>query len=454
MKKLFTSIFLTLIIGSAFAQSLPVNYQAVIRDNGGVIISNQNVSVRFRIIENNPGGTVVYEETHAATTSDFGGVALKIGLGTAVSGDYSTINWGNDTHYLETAVDENGGTNYTVLGTTQFVAVPYAHYAAEAGNSFSGDYGDLTNSPTNVSVFTNDAGYITNEVDGDASNELQSLSISGNDLSISSGNTITLPAGGSSTWFSDSDSSLFYGQTNTIGSNGEFNLVMGSDNVVEPFVDHSTALGESIHLLGNNSFGSGMNHYLNGFMNVAFGFGDTIGQTESVFYQYAMGNDVQIDGTGNSSLNNIPGMGVGEDIVSYPGCFMLGHSITNNVGLYNYALGRNIEFATANATVIGIGEAENDPIVATQNRSFMVAFSPQIGANNDPAFFVGANSSSNTGFVGIGTDTPASKLTIENGDVYLPDSNNGVILTSPGGACFRITVDNIGTLQSTPITCP
>jgi hypothetical protein len=64
---------------------------------------------------------------------------------------------------------------------------------------FSGDYNDLTNQPTiptvptNVSAFTNDAGYVTTDS--------LNLSINGNDLSISGGNTVTLPSGGSSGGF-------------------------------------------------------------------------------------------------------------------------------------------------------------------------------------------------------------------------------------------------------------
>ena len=60
-----------------------------------------------------------------------------------------------------------GGTNYSITSTQQLLSVPYALYSREAGNGFSGDYNDLVNTPdipvvpTNVSAFTNDAGYIT-----------------------------------------------------------------------------------------------------------------------------------------------------------------------------------------------------------------------------------------------------------------------------------------------------
>ena len=60
---------------------------------------------------------------------------------------------------------------------------------------FDGDYNSLINVPTNVSTFTNDAGYLITEVDGSLTNEIQTLSVSGSDLTISGtgGNTVVLP---------------------------------------------------------------------------------------------------------------------------------------------------------------------------------------------------------------------------------------------------------------------
>ena len=92
---------------------------------------------------------------------------IEIGGGTVEQGSFSDIDWGNGPYFLKTETDPNGGTNYTIEGTQQLMSVPYALYAGNAGNSFSGDYNDLTNTPesptvpANVSAFTNDAGYIT-----------------------------------------------------------------------------------------------------------------------------------------------------------------------------------------------------------------------------------------------------------------------------------------------------
>lgn len=49
--------------------------------------------------------------------------------------------------------------------------------------------------------------------------------------------------------------------------------------------------------------------------------------------------------------------------------------------------------------------------------------------------------------VGIGTDSPASKLEVDGGDIEVDDSASGLILRSPDGTRYRVTVANGGTLS-------
>lgn len=52
-------------------------------------------------------------------------------------------------------------------------------------------------------------------------------------------------------------------------------------------------------------------------------------------------------------------------------------------------------------------------------------------------------------------DQPAvAEISVANGDIYLEDACNGIILTSPDGSCYRVTIDNNGVLSSAGITCP
>ncbi|CAG5077061.1 hypothetical protein [Parvicella tangerina] len=432
MKKVILSILTFMTLSSVLAQAPEMfNYQSAVRNSSGDIVANQNVSFRISILEGSVGGNSVYVETHSATTSDLGLVDFKIGDGISQSGNFSTIDWGSNAHFVQVELDVNGGSNYSVMGTSSLVSVPYALHAKTSEDT-----------PTNVSDLNNDAGFITSPNDGDfdSSNEIQSLSLVGSDLTISGGNTITLPvSGGNESWIMNSDSAVYLGQTNTISANNDFSVVAGENNTLD----------------ANYSIVSGMQNDVTGFMNMAVGFGDTIGQSGFTLYKYAFGENVKLLRSGNGTYNSIPSLGVGENIITLPGGYMFGQDITNSVGIYNYGFGRNIEFNTANAYVIGIGDSPSNPVVANGNRSFNIAFCPQTGAaNNDIAFYVGANSSTNTGFVGIGTESPGSKLTVENGDIYLPDATNGVILTNPNGNCYRVTVDNSGSLITNSITCP
>jgi hypothetical protein len=58
------------------------------------------------------------------------------------------------------------------------------------------------------------------------------------------------------------------------------------------------------------------------------------------------------------------------------------------------------------------------------------------------------------GYLGLGTITPKAKLEVTNGDVYVNDNTKGIILKSPNGGCWRVTVDNTGNFVRTSITCP
>jgi len=55
---------------------------------------------------------------------------------------------------------------------------------------------------------------------------------------------------------------------------------------------------------------------------------------------------------------------------------------------------------------------------------------------------------------GIGTTTPRTKLEVSGGDILLSSIGTGVVLTSPGGQFYKVTVDDNGALQTELIPCP
>ena len=174
MKKLTTLIAILLCTVTLIAQAPEkFTYQAVVRNASNSLVSNAQVCVRVSLLQGSATGNAVYVETQSTTTNTNGLLSVEIGGGTVQQGSFANIDWANGPYFLKTEIDPNGGTNYSITSTQQMLSVPYALYAKESGDGFSGDYNDLTNTPTiptiptNVSAFTNDAGYITGYTETD-----------------------------------------------------------------------------------------------------------------------------------------------------------------------------------------------------------------------------------------------------------------------------------------------
>jgi uncharacterized protein (TIGR02145 family) len=88
--------------------------------------------MQISILQGSASGTAVYVETQSPTTNANGLVSLEIGVGTVVSGDFTTIDWANGTYFIKTETDPAGGTNYTIAGVSQLLSVPYALHAKTA----------------------------------------------------------------------------------------------------------------------------------------------------------------------------------------------------------------------------------------------------------------------------------------------------------------------------------
>lgn len=180
---------------SVFAQSPEkMSYQAIVRDASNALVVSQTIGMQISILQGSAGGTSVYTETQTPTSNVNGLVAIEIGDGAVVSGDFSTIDWSAGPYFVLIETDPTGGMSYTITGTSQLLSVPYALFAKNSGDAFSGDYNDLNNSPTAVSAFTNDAGYLLFEIDSSVTNEIQVLSMSNDTLYLSNGGFAVLPS--------------------------------------------------------------------------------------------------------------------------------------------------------------------------------------------------------------------------------------------------------------------
>ena len=143
MKKILSLLICLVIAVITYGQSpSSFKYQAVLRDSKGNIKVNASATIIISILQGSSTGTVVYSETHSATTDSFGLINLEIGKGTVNSGTFSGITWSSGTFFVKVTVDG------VEMGTTQLLSVPFALYATKAGNGFSGSYTDLTNKPS------------------------------------------------------------------------------------------------------------------------------------------------------------------------------------------------------------------------------------------------------------------------------------------------------------------
>ena len=274
MKKVLVTLIFMLATGiSLYAQSPEgFKYQAVMRDATNTILTNQPVGIELTILQGGASGTPVYTETFSVTTNAYGLINVEIGSGVTLD-DFALIDWANGPYFIETGLDATGGTNYQLMGTSQFLSVPYALHA----KTVEIESQDITLTGTNLSITggsTVDLSVLqdgVNDADADPNNEIQSLSLSGTDLTISGGNTVTLPSGGAAdNWGSDvvnSDASLVGDGTvgNPLSVSGDLtddqnlslagtNLSIDNGNSVDlaPLQDGTGTDDQTISLTGTN----------------------------------------------------------------------------------------------------------------------------------------------------------------------------------------------------------
>jgi len=242
----YTLILLAGFCLTGFAQ-LPTsfNYQAVARDAGGTVMASKNLTVILGIIQDSAGGMLVWEEEHTVTTNSLGLFNLKIGSGTSTTNGslshFDSIEWGGAAYFLKVGIDLGSGV--LDIGTTPFMAVPYALYAYKSGNGTGGNQ-QLSLKGKELSISGgNTVSLDVNDADADSSNELQELSLNGDDLTISKGNTVSLASIGGD---ADVDSS---NELQTLSLNG--NLL-------------AISLGNSVSLPASPWIKSGNNVYYKG----------------------------------------------------------------------------------------------------------------------------------------------------------------------------------------------
>lgn len=142
MKNSLFTLLILLLSASFWAQSPEMmSYQAVIRDANNSLVTNSSIGMKISILQGSISGNSVYIETQNPTTNSNGLIAIEIGNGTTVFGDFSTIDWSNNSYFIKTETDPTGSINYSIEGTTQLLSVPYALYSKTSGSSTPGPQG-------------------------------------------------------------------------------------------------------------------------------------------------------------------------------------------------------------------------------------------------------------------------------------------------------------------------
>ena len=541
MKRILLSIYSIIYLLDLQGQAPQAfNYQAIVRNDAGELVLDQNVSLRISI--HSEGDDEVYAERHSVLTSNVGTIALRIGEGTVLSGDFQSIAWEAGEYSVETAIDLSNGTDYTVIGNSQLISVPYALHANTSGDK-------VWVLRSEGAVFVNSANenlidavpdvnqrdiVIASDDDVSTGIKLQDFGTGGETYSLTATNNTSSLGGGKFILYHDSGSGSAQDKARfTLDNTGNVGIgtfepsytldVDGSINTSGYFLNGSPlAFDSKWSELNGNLF------YNNGYVG--------IGTETPTFFFDIRGNEssgsanprqfIYLENTNNSNSSNVAlamasGTSSNQGNASF-GVTALSYTLIDGIDGYAYVLNSDngvvLRATNSNGNIKmftgGDGDAnehmriesDGDVGIGTDNPSTKLhlfnssdhsllriesssrqggvqlisneGFNPFInfGINGIPGskggiyYDVsedqlalraqeGVDDSrelvlQNNGNVGIGTKSPDSKLQIKNGDIYLEDIDTGVIMKSPNGTCWRLTVNDDGSLATSSIACP
>ena len=143
MNKIYSIAIGILLTTSVWSQApQKMSFQAVIRNSSNALVTSTAVGMKISVLQGSASGTAVYVETQKPTSNANGLVSLEIGTGTPVIGTFAGIKWAEGPYFIKTETDPTGGTNYTILGTSELLSVPYALFSANSTPGPKGDKGE------------------------------------------------------------------------------------------------------------------------------------------------------------------------------------------------------------------------------------------------------------------------------------------------------------------------
>lgn len=298
------------------------NYQAVARNSTGDLIQNQLVTFRISILQDSPEGTLLYRESHAVTTNDFGLANLQIGKGSVLDGTFSGIDWSTGQKHLKVELDPAGGTAYVEMGTAELLSVPYALFA------------DNTEVPPEISDADGDTKV---QVEKNPDEDIIRFDLGGSEVMKLINKRIELI---------NADSNIF------IGANaGQFNTFSHSNSFIGFEAGKSNTIGNSNTFIGSMSGNFNSEGINNTFVGKEAGYKNISG-SYNTFVGVASGknstgtcNTFLGDGSGlknsTGSYNTFLGAAAGRNNISGYENLFSGYQagISNSDGYYNTFLG-------------------------------------------------------------------------------------------------------------------
>ncbi len=201
MKTIYTVLLLSFGF-SLYAQNKGMNYQAVILDPdpieipganlGGQPLASKKICIKFNFSSSK--GVLEYSESQQTVSDEFGLINVVIGNGmnksiinSAALTSFSQLNWDENQKTLAVYVSLDDCLTYKLVGTQPLTYAPYALYADAV------DYKNVRDSPSKVSFFINDLGYlIPKDLDKIKSNVAQNaMQIDLNQKKIESNDVLT-----------------------------------------------------------------------------------------------------------------------------------------------------------------------------------------------------------------------------------------------------------------------
>ncbi|MBK9982935.1 MAG: hypothetical protein IPP15_11030 [Saprospiraceae bacterium] len=438
MKPVFILFLYTFLSVSAFAQSPQAfNYQGIARDLSGNPLVNRNIALQISIRSGTADGTVVYKEIHNVLTNRLGLFNIGIGNGGSPTGQFSLINWGANDHYIQIEMDGDGGSNFQNLGTSELLSVPYALYAAHGGdNKWIDDSKGIHYNGGNVGIGTNSGSEkLTIMGDDPTLNDRGYLYLNNQSLSNRSLVYMGLSAGNETsktylehigeTYDFEGDKYADFGQLLSTGK-GLILRADASDAVIKFLVGGAAlSTAERMRITGDGKVGIGTENPTN---KLTVTGNDPTGNGRL----YILAN--------NTSLSNRSAALIGLSA----GDMGTQTFISQNSETYDFDNNRYADFGQVHNTGPGL-------IISAPNINGVLRFMTSVDNNGsaNERMRIAAN-----GNIGIGTETPASKLQITNGDVYIQNVDKGVIMKSPNGNCWRLTMNDNGTIKTTSVSCP